>query len=748
MKFIFLFFLGLVSSFSFAQGVEITLLDSKSKEPIANAQVFVIETDQSFKSTEFGKISVPSYVLDMYQVKIAASGYRSFLQKIPKELPIILYLERIHLDLQEVTVSSGSSVSQNKNPFHIETRKISDLNQIPAINLGELIGRIPGVYQSSLGNGISKPVVRGMQGMRVITMLNGLRLEGQQWGGDHGMGLSELGVGSVEVIKGPASLIYGSDALGGVIYLMDVPYAAVNTSEIQLQTNLNQNTLGGVSRILIKKSYTNWRWLVGGSYTNHADFQLPDGRFAKNSRFNAFALKGSISFKGKKSLHQWRMIMDYSVSGIPGHTDDSLATPEMFQVLIQARQYLLPSQFFRNYLAHQTSTWYLKNLDAQLLMGYTSNRLVEYDEKVTIPSLNMHLQNVLLNSKFTLKKWKDLKWISGTQAMFQTNRNAPNATDTLISNSNSIDFGVYSTVTWSKEFWVFQSGLRYDTRSIFGIDKNLYGDLGFNFQGINGSIGAVYAKNQMVFRSNVSTGYRAPHLTELLSNGFHHGALRYEIGDKNLVSEKAIQLDVTLELNQEHGAITFNPFANLIQNYIYIQPIDSMVKGMPVFIYDQAPRVLFLGGDIAYHFHPHFAHKLHWEISASYIRPFTGQDSSVSLIPQPRLMNSIKYEFGFGKKIKWKDMHLQSTLLGPQNQVAFNEQVSKAYHLLDFGTVISVGLQDQFIINMGVRNLFNTRYIDHLSRLKNIGMPSSGRSLYLSLNYQIINKPKKQINEN
>jgi iron complex outermembrane receptor protein len=748
MKSIFLIFLCLASSSFFSQGVEITLLDSKSKDPIANAQVFVIETDQSFKSSEFGKLTIPNSILDLYQVKISANGYRSFLQKIPKEFPIVLYLEPIHLDLQEVTISSGSSVSQNKNPFHIETRKISDLNQIPAINLGELIGRIPGVYQSSLGNGISKPVVRGMQGMRVITMVNGLRLEGQQWGGDHGMGLSELGIGSVEVIKGPASLIYGADALGGVIYLMDVPYAAVNTSDIQLQTNLNQNTLGGVSRILIKKSYTNWRWLVGGSYSNHADFQIPDGRFAKNSRFNAFSLKGSISFKGKKSLHQWRMIMDHSVSGIPGHTHDSLATPETFQILTQARKYLLPSQFFRNYLAHQTSTWYLKNLDAQLMIGYTSNQLVEYDEKVTIPSLSMNLQNSLLNSKFTVKKWKDLKWISGTQAMFQTNRNAPNATDTLIPNSNSIDFGVYSTLTWSKEFWVFQSGLRYDMRSIFDIDKNLYGDLGFNFNGINGSIGAVFSKNQMIFRSNISTGYRAPHLTELLSNGFHHGALRYEIGDKNLISEKAIQLDVTLELNQEHSAITFNPFVNLIQNYIYIQPIDSSVQGMPVFIYEQAPRVLFLGGDVAYHFHPHFAHKLHWEISASYIAPFTGQDSSVSLLPQPRLQNMLKYEFGFGKKIKLKDIHIQSMLFGPQNQVAFNEQVSKAYHLLDFGALISIGKQEQFTMNIGVRNLFNTRYIDHLSRLKNIGMPSPGRGLFLSLNYQIINKPKKQINEN
>jgi iron complex outermembrane receptor protein len=295
MKSIFLIFLCLASSSFFSQGVEITLLDSKSKDPIANAQVFVIETDQSFKSSEFGKLTIPNSILDLYQVKISANGYRSFLQKIPKEFPIVLYLEPIHLDLQEVTISSGSSVSQNKNPFHIETRKISDLNQIPSINLGELIGRIPGVYQSSLGNGISKPVVRGMQGMRVITMVNGLRLEGQQWGGDHGMGLSELGIGSVEVIKGPASLIYGADALGGVIYLMDVPYAAVNTSDIQLQTNLNQNTLGGVSRILIKKSYTNWRWLVGGSYSNHADFQIPDGRFAKNSRFNAFD-NGSFRF--------------------------------------------------------------------------------------------------------------------------------------------------------------------------------------------------------------------------------------------------------------------------------------------------------------------------------------------------------------------------------------------------------------------------------------------------------------------
>ena len=748
MKFIFLFFLGLVSSFSFAQGVEITLLDEKTKEPIIGAQLFILETDQSFKTNDFGIIIIFENDMKTCQIRILATGYKSILQKIVLTPSLVITLSPMHLDLQEVTVSSGSTVTQNKNPFHIESRKINDLNQIPALNLGELIGRIPGVYSSSLGNGISKPVVRGMQGMRVITLVNGLRLEGQQWGGDHGMGLSELGIGTAEVIKGPASLIYGADALGGVVSLLDVPFAAVNTADVQFQTNLNQNTMGAESRLLIKQSYRNWRWLLGGSYANHADFQIPSGRFAKNSRFNSLAMKGGISFKAKKSLHQWRVVMDHRIAGIPGHTHDSLATPASFQVELQARRYSLPSQFFRNYLAHQTSTWYRKNMDIQLLMGYTANRLIEYDEKFTVPSLSMLLQNYIVNTKFSVKKWDNLKWITGTQSMFQLNRNAANASDTLIPNSNTFDFGVFSTVTLSKGFWVLQSGVRYDLRTIFGIDESLYGSTDFQYSGINGSVGAVFSKNDFIFRTNFSTGYRAPHLTELLSDGYHHGALRYEIGNRNLISERALQLDFTFEHNQEHGALTLNPFANLIDNYIFIQPIDSIVGGMPVFIYHQAQKVLFLGGDIAYHFHPHFAHKLHWEISASYIRPFTGNDSSVSLIPQPRLMNSLKYEFALGKKLRLKDLHLQSTLLGAQNQVAFNETPSNLYHLFDLGMLISFGRTEQLTLNIGVRNLFNANYIDHLSRLKNITMPSPGRSMYLSFNYLINYKLKTKNNEN
>jgi len=169
MKFIFLFFLGLVSSFSFAQGVEITLLDEKSKEPIIGAQLFILETDQSFKTNDFGIITIFENDMKTCQIRILATGYKSILQKIVLTPSLVITLSPMHLDLQEVTVSSGSTVTQNKNPFHIESRKINDLNQIPALNLGELIGRIPGVYSSSLGNGISKPVVRGMQGMRVIT---------------------------------------------------------------------------------------------------------------------------------------------------------------------------------------------------------------------------------------------------------------------------------------------------------------------------------------------------------------------------------------------------------------------------------------------------------------------------------------------------------------------------------------------------------------------------------------------------
>ena len=743
------FLLAFLTFFSFpmlAQKIVGRVLSESTAKGISSATVYIVETDQSSLTDSLGRFSIVKPKTETFRMKISAKGFQNqFITIKTEQIDFVFYLVSQHVDLQEITISGSSTQVQNQNPFHIETRKLSELTNISAINMGEVIARIPGVYQASLGNGISKPVIRGLQGMRVVSLLNGLRIEGQQWGGDHGMGIAELGVGSVEVIKGPSSLLYGADALGGVLYFSDAPFAATGTREIQTYGLGQTNTMGGVGRFLWKESCDKVRWMLGASYTNHADFQLPSGKFAENSRFNEFVLKSAVGFNGKKSVHNLRYNYIHSTTGIPGHSHDTMVSPETFQVDIQRRKYSLPAQFFSNHYFSSDNKWYTSKNEYQVLAGWTYNQLIEFDEKVTIPSLSMNLMNSLYSVKWTNKAIENLKITSGIQGMFQVNNNEPNASDTLIPNSRTFDNGIYTSMQYTYKLWNFQAGARYDLRNINTLHSFSGSDaLTRNFGGFNSSLGGVYAGKKLTFRTSLSTGYRAPHLTELVSNGFHHGALRFEIGDQNLVPEYASQIDVTTEITQDHFVLIFNPFINQIRNYIYLQPVDSLVDNIPVFEYRQLSSVLFYGGDIGFHYHPHFAHNLHIESSVSLIYAQTKSDSSISLIPQPRFQNSVRYSFNMGKKATLKELFVQYTLMGAQNNVAFIETPSNSYHLLDASLSFEIKGKQPIQFNLGCKNILNVRYIDHLSRLKNIGMPGAGRNFYVSFTYNLTQNLKNK----
>ena len=738
-------FLFLSCQWAFSQQIKGTVKDSVTGKTIEKALVTLIETDQSTLTDANGQFSFNLQNDEMITLKVIVENYQTLLNVIlPVQIDIVLQLQPQHVDLNEVTVSGLSTLIQNKNPFHIETRKLSSLTGISAINMGEVISRIPGVYQSGLGNGISKPVIRGMQGMRIVSLVNGLRIENQQWGGDHGMGLAELGIGSVEVIKGPASILYGADALGGVIYYSDAPYAPNGTHEISSQNMFQSNTLGGVSRFLVKSSTKKTRWMIGASYANHADYKLPNNKFGANSRFNELVLKSSLSFNGKKSVHNLRYTFDKIITGIPGHTHDSIIVPETFQVSNQKRHYILTAQFFTNHYFSSDNKWYGKNNDLLIMAGITSNRLKEFDEKITIPSLSMTLSNALYNIKWTNKYFNKIKFVSGVQGMAQYNVNAANASDTLIPNCSTYDNGVYTSMLFTTNYWNFQAGVRYDLRYLETHHEFIKRPpLNRLYSGLNSSAGAVYSGKNIVWRTSLSTGFRAPHLTELMSNGFHHGVLRFEIGDINLSPEKATQMDVTLETNHEHLSVTVNPYVNNVRNYITLQPIDSIVEGIPVFEYRQIENVLFYGADLGFHYHPHFAHKLHLESSLSIVKVQSQSDSSISLIPQPRIMSSIRYNFNKGNKIIFKELYIQHLWMWKQDQVAYNELKTDAYNVLDAALKFASG-NNKWEINLGCKNILNVTFIDHLSRLKNISMPAPGRNIYVSVTYLIKQSNKNQ----
>ena len=707
---------------------------------LVKAYVQIVETGESSYTDEKGQFVFKGNFPQTIQLRVSTTGFEAKIigVAIQDQTEIQISLVERHIDLEEITVSSGITVQQNKNPFHIETRKLSDLNGIASINIGEALAKIPGVYQSSLGNGISKPVIRGLQGMRVVSLLNGLRMEGQQWGGDHGMGISEIGIGSVEVIKGPASLLYGSDALGGVLYYSDEAYAAVNSRSLQFQSFYQTNTNGGAVRFLYKESNQKFRWILGGSYTNHADFQLPDKKFAQNSRFNESVVKAALGWNGKNSVHHIRYSYNHSISGIPGHTHDTIINPLDFQVTTQRRKRTIPAQFFDNHYLSFENKWFAGKNEWSLIFGQTLNQLTEYDEKVTIPGIQMSLWNSVYNLKWSHSFSNSLKVINGLQGMFQNNINGSKATESLIPSAITLDNGVFSNWIYSLNKWNFQAGLRYDLRYLKTLtDFKGKAPIIKTFASPNAALGAVYSNAAFTFRANLSSGYRAPHSTELLANGFHHGALRFEIGDVNLKAEKALQLDLTFELRGEHIVLIVNPFLNRITNFIYIQPVDSIVNGLPVFNYKQVDEVLFYGSDIGIHYHPHFAHNLHFESTFSWVQTQRATDSSISMIPPARFTNSIRYDFNIGKKLQFKDVMVQHTFMTAQNKVAFNETRSPSYQLVDASLRFIWNIKTPLHLQLGCKNILNSNYIDHLSRLKNIEMPSPGRNFYLSLNFFI-----------
>lgn len=723
-----------------SQSLEGKIIDSLSQIPVPFAEIYILELDLHTNSDEEGVFSISTELPKKFQIIVSASNYEFYKTTLSNTSSerLKIYLKQSHHELEEVTVSGPKSTLQRNNAVHIERMNLKDLNQIATTTLGEAIAKIPGVYNTSTGLGISKPVIRGMKGVRVVSMLNGLRIENQQWGGDHGLGITSLGIGSVEVIKGPSSLLYGADALGGVIYYVDEKYAAQNKTEFGFSTQNESNTLGTTNQLWFKKSGSNIRFNLAASLANHADYRLPDNRFAANSRFTDNSIKSSFGWNRKRGVLNVRYTYNTTNAGIPGHSHDLVIEESKLKVQEQSREQRLPYQDFQNHYLSVDNKWFLEKGEVQLLLGQTLNRLTEFEEKLTIPGIKMDLYNSLYHLKYKRIVNENLSLIGGVQGMYQMNRNDSKASEVLLPKSSMLDNGAYLIGYYNLKLWNLQAGVRYDQRMIH-TDEEFKGNSTYNetYEGLNFSAGAVRNKEKYTYRANISSGFRAPHFSELLSNGFHHGTLRYEIGNLNLKSENATQIDLTFERHGDHLELIVNPFYNYIQNYTFINPIDSLISGLPVFVYEQLPDVQLYGVDFGFHFHPHFAHWLHVETSYSFIESQSSRQ--VSLMPQNRILSGLKFDVKDILFFKSNKISIDYNYFFKQDNVSEIEAKSPFYQLVNIGVNTTCGKKGNFDVNIGCKNLLNTEFIDHLSRLKNIGLESPGRNIYFKLTYQFSN---------
>ena len=735
MKNIFLaFFIGLSAVVAAQNSITGIVVDVKN-QPLKNVSVYAPELHKGTTTDENGKYKlnqIPTGTIKLTFVLVGYATQNNTLTIKESENILNVIMEEKIFQMDEVIVSTAFNKLQSQNVMKVEHASMRSLQENGSATLIEGIATMPGVSQISTGTSIGKPVIRGLSGNRVLVYSQGVRIENQQFGEEHGLGLNDSGIESVEVIKGPASLLYGSDALGGVLYFNPEKFANARTSSTNFSQRVFSNTIGSATNLGFKTSTENWKFLGRGSYTTHSDYRIPEGKRVTNTRFNETDFKTGIGYSDGKFSTVFRYNYNSLDIGIPesGVSDQTSSKKTDF-----------PKQGIESHLLSLNSIFFLENSKLDVNLGFIENDRKEFEDSENA-SLYMILKTFNYDVKYHLPSIGKLESIVGVQGMIQNNANY--GSEYLIPDATTSDIGVFGTFNYQWNSTVLQTGLRYDTRNITTQNYGALGEEGSftaitkNYESFNASAGVkTNIGEQLTFRLNLASGFRAPNLAELTSNGVHEGSNRYEVGNPNLKTEQNLQTDINLEYNDSHFEFFVNGFYNKINNYIYSSPTGDIRDDNVVFDYVQNNAYLF-GGEIGLHFHPHPLDWLHINSSFESVTGKKENGDYLPFIPANNWNNAIRVDF---KQAKWLSDGYASFDVShtfDQRNVSGFETQTNDYTLLGIGLggKITIG-KTKFDVNLNGNNLLDKKYIAHLSRLKTDGIPNIGRNVVVGVSFSI-----------
>jgi iron complex outermembrane receptor protein len=718
-----------------AQNTVSGIVTNIENQVIKGVSIYVPELHKGTTTDDKGEYSLtnlPQGSLKLNFVFVGFSSKYKTIQKLEKENTLNIMLEESIFEMDEVIVSTAFNKMQSQNVMKVEHESIKSLQRKGTATLIEGLATIPGVSQVSTGTSIGKPVIRGLSGNRVLVYSQGVRMENQQFGDEHGLGLNDAGVESVEVIKGPASLLYGSDALGGVLYFNPEKFADANTFKTNFSQKLFSNTLGTNSSLGLKTSTDNWKFLVRGTYNTHSDYRISGGDRVTNTRYNETDFKTAIGYSDSNFSSVLRYNYNNLDLGIP---EDGIGDQT------SSKNTGFPRQGVFNQLFSLNSIFYFKDSKLDVDLGYIANDRSEFADS-DVAGLHMKLKTVNYDAKYHLPNTGKLESIVGIQGMHQTNTNF--GEEYLIPDALTNDFGVFGTVNFEWETNVLQAGLRFDNRQITTEENGTLGEEGYfkavdkSFDSFNASLGyKTLLMTGMTLRLNVASGFRAPNLAELTSNGIHEGTYRYEVGNSDLKTEQNVQTDLNLEYNNSHFEFFANGFYNHINNYIYTASAGTQINNNDVFEYIQNNAKLY-GGEVGLHFHPHPLDWLHYETSFETVTATKQNGDYLPLIPANNWNNTIRAEFKIKNWLQegFASFNVNTTL--NQNNVSGFETKTNGYTLVNLGLGGTVKVnKTAFDVNLNGNNLLDKSYIAHLSRLKTDGIPNIGRNVVLGVNFNL-----------
>ena len=558
-----------------------------------------------------------------------------------------------HLNLNEVTVTGVTGDTKLKHataPVSIVSPQV--LRATASTNIIDAIAHQPGVSQLTTGGSISKPIIRGLGYNRVVVMSEGVRQEGQQWGDEHGVEVDGSSVNSVEILKGPASLMYGSDAMAGVVILHSKPTLAEGDMRANVSSEYQTNNGLFNYNLSIAGNQHGFVWdarfsdKMAHAYKNKYDGYVPGSQF----RERAGRLMLGVDKTWGHSRLTWTAY--HLTPGIvEGERNPETGELECSTNNVKTYGKSLPFQQVKHYKLVWDNSLSLSSGYLKAIIGYQQNRRQEFEESADEYELFFKLHTLTYDLRYLTHEWDGWKFSTGIGGMYQKSGNE--GEEYLIPDYRLFDFGIYATTTKAiGDSWTLNGGVRYDHRRLHGDELIEDGDMRFtdfsrHFNGLTGSIGAVCNINKHFnVRLNLARGFRTPNMSELSSNGVHEGSIRYELGNQQLKAEYSLQADLGIDFTSRYVSAQVALFANRIDNYIFTHRLNQEIEeGYLTYAYTQGDARL-LGFEAGIDFHP--VHSIHFSNSFSYVDARLMHASAdtkyLPFTPAPHWASELKWE--------------------------------------------------------------------------------------------------------
>lgn len=675
------------------------------------------------------------------------------------------------MTLNEVVVQGNTNKRiQMQSPLGVLSVSKTFIKENFAGSLMQSLEKIPGVQAMSVGSGQSKPAIRGLGFNRMIVAENGIKHEGQQWGEDHGLEIDQFAVDAIEVIKGPGSLLYGSDAIGGVVSLNTnyIPRQKFGGS-VNLFTRTNNESYGLSAQLLGRsKSFFYKAQLTVidyGDYKIPADsiqyysyfIKLKDRRL-RNTAGKEQNLRGSFGWITDRYRSIFNISNVYAQSGFFADAHGLEVRLSEIDYDRSSRDIDYPYHSANHLKVANTSSWYLGDFILKSNLSYQNNYRKEMVEPVShgyMPTPPDNLERKFDKDIYTAHLQADIRLgeqhelTSGVGGEYQDNQRG--GWGFIIPDFNTLSYGVFVYDRYHlSDHLILSAGIRFDhirTRidsyrdwyeTPVGnewVHKERASDMQRTFNSLIWSAGLNYDRNAWNLKLNIGKSFRAPIPKELGSDGINYHIFRYEKGDPNLKAEEAYQVDAGISWHNDRLEIQLSPYLNYFPNYIYLNPTADYVEGLQMYYYTQSKVIRYgFEAELTYKLTRHFSFDVNGEYL--YAEQLSGDKEGYTLPFTPPWSANIGLRYNPPKKWLGDNGYISVSykIVGDQNEIVPPEIKTKGYQTLNAAVAGSYKWNDRTIrISLQGQNLLNSKFYDHTSYYRLIDVPEPGRNFSIML---------------